>query len=128
MNLDEFSAQVEPKAKRSRLEPYFAEIFDLKTRGYANWQIREFLSRNGVDVTVEAVRKFIKRREGKSTLGLQSASPSSKASRGVRPVGGAQAMDAKSVLGDLAKPTGNQFSPLPKASFFEIDESEKGKK
>lgn len=65
MDVDEFQAAMEPKAKRSKMEPYRAQIFELKGKGYANWQIKEFLGKNGVEVTTEAVRKFIKSREGK---------------------------------------------------------------
>lgn len=65
MDVNEFLAAMEPKAKRSKMEPYRAQIFELKGKGYANWQIKEFLGKNGVDVSTEAIRKFIKSREGK---------------------------------------------------------------
>lgn len=63
MDIDEFERTTQPKAKRSKLEPFQAEIFELKRKGYANWQIRDWLSTNDIEVTQEAVRKFIKNRE-----------------------------------------------------------------
>lgn len=66
MDIEEFEKKVEPRAKRSRLEPFQAQIFELKTKGYANWQVCEWLAANGLKVSQEAVRKFIKSREGKA--------------------------------------------------------------
>jgi len=68
MDIEEFEKQVEPRAKRSRLEPFQAQIFELKAKGYANWQVCEWLAANGVKVSQEAVRKFIKSREGKERV------------------------------------------------------------
>ena len=65
MDITEFEKQVKPRAKRSKLEPYKAQIFELKTKGYTNLQVSEWLALNGMKVTSEAVRKFIKTREGK---------------------------------------------------------------
>jgi len=66
MDIEEFEKQVEPRAKRSKLEPFQAQIFELKAKGYANWQVCEWLAANDVKVSQEAVRKFIKSREGKA--------------------------------------------------------------
>jgi hypothetical protein len=66
MDIEEFEKQVEPRAKRSRLEPFQAQIFELKAKGYANWQVSEWLAANGLKVSQEGVRKFIKSREGKA--------------------------------------------------------------
>jgi len=68
MDIEEFEKQVEPRAKRSRLEPFQAQIFELKAKGYANWQVCEWLAANGLKVSQEAVRKFIKSREGKERV------------------------------------------------------------
>lgn len=66
MDINEFVKQVQPRAKRSRLDPFKDQIFELKARGYANWQIRDWLASNGIDVTQESVRKFVVTRgEGK---------------------------------------------------------------
>lgn len=62
MELSEFEKQVKPAAKRSQLEPFKEQIFELREKGYANGQIREFLSKNGLTVSTEAVRKFINSR------------------------------------------------------------------
>lgn len=64
MDIDEFEKQVQPRAKRSKLEPFQAQIFELKAKGYANWQVCEWLAANDVKVSPEGLRKFIKSREG----------------------------------------------------------------
>lgn len=66
MDIEEFEKKVQPRAKRSRLEPFQAQIFELKAKGYANWQVCEWLAANDLKVSQEAVRKFIKSREGKA--------------------------------------------------------------
>lgn len=63
MDIEEFEKRQKPKARRSRLEPFKEQIFELKAKGYANWQISEWLETNGVKVSKESVRKFIKNRE-----------------------------------------------------------------
>ncbi|EHM2496170.1 hypothetical protein KD527_004475 [Salmonella enterica subsp. enterica serovar Havana] len=63
MDIEEFEKRQKPKARRSRLEPFKEQIFELKAKGYANWQISEWLEANGVKVSKESVRKFIKSRE-----------------------------------------------------------------
>ncbi len=65
MDIEEFEKKVQPRAKRSRLEPFQAQIFELKAKGYANWQVCEWLAANDLKVSQEAVRKFIKSREDK---------------------------------------------------------------
>lgn len=62
MDIEEFAKQVQPRAKRSQLDPYKEQIFTLKARGYANWQIRDWLATVGIKCSQEAVRKFIKSR------------------------------------------------------------------
>jgi len=76
MDIEEFERQVQPRAKRSRLEPFKAQIFELKAKGYANWQVREWLASNGIKVTQEAVRKFIKSRE--ETARVHASIPTNK--------------------------------------------------
>ena len=68
MDIEEFEKQERPRAKRSRLEPFQAQIFELKAKGYANWQVCEWLAANGLKVSPEAVRKFIKSRDGSTAL------------------------------------------------------------
>lgn len=59
MDINEFVKQVKPRAKRSQLDPFKAQIFELRELGYANWQIRDWLATNGIEVTQESVRKFV---------------------------------------------------------------------
>lgn len=63
MDINEFVKQVRPCAKRSQLDPFKAQIFELKELGYANSQIRDWLATNGIEVTQESVRKFAITRE-----------------------------------------------------------------
>ena len=63
MDINEFVKQVKPRAKRSQLDPFKAQIFELRELGYANWQIRDWLATNGIEVTQESVRKFVVTRE-----------------------------------------------------------------
>lgn len=79
MDISEFVKQVKPRAKRSQLDPFKAQIFELRELGYANWQIRDWLATNGIEVTQESVRKFVVTRESadaqlanKSTTANQS--------------------------------------------------------
>lgn len=61
MDVEDFTREVKPHHKRSRLEKFKVEIHDLKTRGYSDMQIRDWLAENGISVSRENVRKFIKR-------------------------------------------------------------------
>ncbi|MET3109099.1 hypothetical protein AAKU58_003948 [Oxalobacteraceae bacterium GrIS 1.18] len=65
MDIDEFEKNTTPRAKRSQLEPFIEQIFELKRKGYSNLQISEWLKANKIEVTQEAVRKFIKSRTEK---------------------------------------------------------------
>ena len=61
MDIEEFEKRVQPSAKRSRLEPFRSQIFELKAKGYADWQIRDWLAENGLEVSRQAVQQFIKK-------------------------------------------------------------------
>ena len=63
MDINEFVEQVKPRAKRSQLDPFKSQIFELRDLGYANRQIRDWLATNGIEVTQESVRKFVITRE-----------------------------------------------------------------
>ena len=63
MDINEFIKQVKPRAKRSQLDPFKDQIFELRALGYANGQIRDWLATNGIEVTQESVRKFVVTRE-----------------------------------------------------------------
>lgn len=77
MDIEEFEKQVPPKAKRSRLEPFAAQIFALKAKGYTNEQVRDWLASNSEKVSVEGVRKFIKSRENDqpAATGVSTGAP-----------------------------------------------------
>lgn len=61
MDIEEFEKRVKPSAKRSRLEPFRSQIFELKAKGYADWQVRDWLAENGLTVSRQAVQQFIKK-------------------------------------------------------------------
>ena len=75
MDIEEFEKQERPRAKRSRLEPFQAQIFELKAKGYANWQVCQWLEANGLKVSQEAVRKFIKSRDGSTPAPAPASMP-----------------------------------------------------
>lgn len=64
MDISEFQKNTVPGAKKSVLDPHLKEIRQLKNTGYSNKQIKDWLDLNGIKVSQEAVRKFIKSREG----------------------------------------------------------------
>ena len=100
MDIEEFEKQERPRAKRSRLEPFQAQIFELKAKGYANWQVCEWLAANGLKVSPEAVRKFIKSREG-------SPSPASMPSANTAPASAAPVVSSATP----AAPVADESSP-----------------
>lgn len=59
MDIDEYVKQVQPRKKRSRLIPFASQITSLKTQGYTDLQVRDWLAANGVQVSREMVRKFV---------------------------------------------------------------------
>lgn len=80
MNVNEFMQQVQPRQKRSRLLKYKTEIAELKERGYTDQQIRDWLAKNDIDVSREAVRKFIKSHLATAaTMTMANAAPAAKA-------------------------------------------------
>lgn len=65
MDIDEYKRKTQPKARRlSRLDPFRTQIFDLRESGYALDQIAEWLVANGLTITSEAIRKYVKKHEG----------------------------------------------------------------
>lgn len=61
MDIEEFSKTVLPGKKKSRLNKYANEIKLLKSKSYTDDQVREWLSKNGLNVSREAVRQFVKK-------------------------------------------------------------------
>ena len=108
MDIEEFAKQVQPRAKRSQLDPYREQIFTLKARGYANWQIRDWLATVGIECSQEAVRKFIKSRAEQGAVDCAIQKP---------PAGSAPASSAqveKSEGQGNAKKVGAFDIPVPK--------------
>lgn len=65
MDVEEYFAGVEPKGKRSRLEPYWPAIQKARSNGYTLDQIVGFLQNNSVEITRSGLFAFIKRKETK---------------------------------------------------------------
>lgn len=61
MDINEFLSNVQPGKKVSRLKKYEREISELKSKGYTDDQIRQWLAQNDVVVSREAVRRFAKK-------------------------------------------------------------------
>lgn len=61
MDIKEFLSNVQPGKKVSRLKRYEQEINELKSKGYTDDQIRQWLAKNNVVVSREAVRRFAKK-------------------------------------------------------------------
>jgi len=61
MDIKEFLSSVQPGKKVSRLKQYELEIGELKSKGYTDDQIRQWLAKNDVIVSREAVRRFAKK-------------------------------------------------------------------
>ena len=79
MDIEEFEKRVKPSAKRSRLEPFRSQIFELKAKGYADWQVRDWLAANGLEVSRQAVQQFIKK--GEQAQRVHAADSTEKAQR-----------------------------------------------
>ncbi len=57
--LDDFIRSTEPAYKESRLLPFWEEICTARARKYTLAQIREWLSQNGVDISIQGLSRFI---------------------------------------------------------------------
>lgn len=70
MDIEEFTKKVQPKAKRSKLEPFLAQISELRAKGYTNGQVCEFLAANGVQISIAGLSKYTRAREQEQQAGL----------------------------------------------------------
>lgn len=61
MDVDEYAREVKPHYKRSKLLAFKDQIRELKHKGFSDMQVRDWLAQNGIQVSRENVRKFIKR-------------------------------------------------------------------
>lgn len=61
MDVDDYAREVKPHHKRSKLLAFREQIRALKQKGFSDMQVRDWLAQNGVQVSRENVRKFIKR-------------------------------------------------------------------
>lgn len=67
MDIEEFVKGVKPRKNRSRLFPFKDQLMALKTQGYTDLQIRDWLALNKIEVSREMVRKFIARQATEKT-------------------------------------------------------------
>lgn len=106
MDIEEFEKRVQPSAKRSRLEPFRSQIFELKAKGYADWQVRDWLAANGLEISRQAVQQFFKKEAKAERVHALPTSPNPQrlhaainteppaaAPQGLTPKGEAQAPD-----------------------------------
>lgn len=61
MDVNDYMRQVRPAGKRSRIAPFLSEIQTLRERGFSLEQVREFLSTNGVEVSVGGLSAYLSR-------------------------------------------------------------------
>lgn len=61
MKVDDFERAEQPAVDRSRLKKHAADIFRLKSKGYSLRQIVKFLKSNNCSISVEGLRKYVKR-------------------------------------------------------------------
>jgi hypothetical protein len=78
MDIEEFVKGVQPRKKRSRLLPFRDQIMALKTQGYTDLQIRDWLALNKIDVSREMVRKFVAQQGTEKTAGTMKVEPNEK--------------------------------------------------
>jgi hypothetical protein len=71
MDIEEFVQKHQPGMRTSRLDKYAKEIKALKEKKYTDEQIREWLATNGLQISREAIRRYVK----KLTAGSQSTTP-----------------------------------------------------
>lgn len=111
MDIEEFENQEQPRAKRSRLDPYQVEIFRLKDKGYANHQVCKWLSSNGLTVSPEAVRKFIKSRSERVPSWRKMNKPTAEKPTATPMVASEASQDSST-----SKPGPKKFVHTPKAN------------
>ena len=122
MDITEFERRVQPSAKRSRLERFRSGIFELKRKGYADAQIRDWLAENGLVVSRQAVQQFARKGEvppkdiipsfpssNDENLNLRKIDDASKTAASVRVETIAEA--ARTVTAE----TNSQLAPAPSA-------------
>lgn len=62
----EFTSKVPPARRASCMKDHKADLFALKERGYSLAQMKDFLSRNGVQASRSAIHAFLKSEESAS--------------------------------------------------------------
>jgi hypothetical protein len=78
MDIEEFVKGVQPRKKRSRLLPFRDQIMALKTQGYTDLQIRDWLALNKIDVSREMVRKFVAQQGTEKIVATMKIEPNEK--------------------------------------------------
>ena len=78
MDIEEFVKGVQPRKKRSKLIPFKDQIMSLKTQGYTDLQIRDWLALNKIDVSREMVRKFVAQQATEITAPMMKVEPNEK--------------------------------------------------
>lgn len=61
MDIEEFVQKHQPGMRTSRLDKYAKEIKALKEKKYTDEQIREWLATNGLQISREAIRRYVKK-------------------------------------------------------------------
>lgn len=61
MDVENFTREVKPHHKRSKLTQFEQQIRELKNQGYSDMQVRDWLERSGITVSRQNVQKYIAR-------------------------------------------------------------------
>lgn len=66
MDIEEFVKKHQPGMRASRLDKYAKEIKALKDQKYTDEQIKDWLGTNGVQISREAIRRYVKKLSAKA--------------------------------------------------------------
>lgn len=67
----EFLKKITPSAKKGKLEPFSLQILELRAEGCSFKQISEFLSQNGVQVSIAFLSRFVDKKLASGMGGSQ---------------------------------------------------------
>jgi sugar-specific transcriptional regulator TrmB len=73
MDIEEFVQKHQPGMRASKLDKYAKEIKALKEKKYSDEQIREWLASNGLEISREAIRKYIRKFATRSQLPITTS-------------------------------------------------------
>jgi len=73
LDADEFLKTVEPAGKPSRLKPFLPDMLKLREANYTLEQVKEFLTLNGVEISVSGIAAYLKRHDNETAKQSKTA-------------------------------------------------------